>query len=312
MKSISRNHILLSYITLPLGLLVIVLDNLFFSRSIQQILPGDPHELFIINLFFGLPHIVAGDIQLLDREYISYHKIALLLCVAFSLAFPMTIIFQYGMATYIIIEYVVSAFHAAGQQLGIVGMFSKFNRDYYQVWKWSSRIALSLTALRMVRIDIFGPYFESYLDDAVIVLLAANLLSGLHMIKNCDQSIGRVYIALNIGMTYSFYLFHLWGYSALSILTLRVPHDITAFLFYMNHSQIRNEETPKNWIVKLLRIPNRAGGYFLPLFAVPVALMIEQWQVLFMFDAFLSYMHFTSETFIWKANSPHLKHIRVG
>jgi hypothetical protein len=138
-----------------------------------------------------------------------------------------------------------------------------------------------------------------------------HLMSGLHMMLSCDKWFGVIYIGYNITLTWAFFYFNFWGYPFLSILALRLPHDITAFLFYINHSTLRNKDERHNWLVRFLRIPKIIGGYFLPFIAVGLAYTINQIEAAFIFNAFLSYMHYTMETFVWKSKGPNLKYIHL-
>ncbi|MCR9204502.1 MAG: hypothetical protein NXH75_07995 [Halobacteriovoraceae bacterium] len=288
------------------------MDTFFLNSDFSRILPEDPHSLFIINLFFGLPHIVAGNIQLADRQYLSHHRIGLIVCLVIGLAFPYTLISQLGLGAFITVEFVIAAFHTSGQQVGIAKMFSKFDTKFYSAWKWSSRLALSLTALRMIQFEYLKAYFEGGLDYVIGLFILINLLTGLHMIKGAKEKVGLVYIAINSLTTIAFFYFQLWGYAALSILILRIPHDTTAFLFYMNHSRLRNKEKHNNFVVKLLNLSESKTGYFLPFLAVPLALFIQQWEFLFLLDAFLSFLHYSSETFIWKSGSFPIRFIKMS
>lgn len=312
MESISKSHIIYSYFFLPLSLLIILVDSLFLNSELARVLPEDPHSLFVINLFFGLPHIVAGNIQLADRQYLSHHRIGLIICVLIGLAFPYSLISQLGLGAFITVEFVIAAFHTSGQQVGIARMFSEFNIKFFSTWKWSSRLALSLTALRMIRFDILQPYFEGGGDYVIGLLIGVNLLSGLHMMKTAKEKVGIIYVGINSLTTIAFFFFQQWGYAALSILILRIPHDTTAFLFYMNHSRLRNKEKANNVIVRMLNLSGGKAGYFLPFLAVPVAFLIQQWEVLFLFDAFLSFLHYSSETFIWRSGSLPIQFIKLS
>ncbi len=193
---------------IPIGLLVVVVDHFIFHDYLQGILPGDPHSLFVINLLFGLPHVIAGDMQLLDREYLKFHKVALAICILISLAFPVTLISTMGLTAFIVVEYIIGAFHAGGQQMGIVGMFTEFDRKFFQTWKWSGRIALSLTAFRMVRFEVFGPYFVGRLDYILYLSLFLHLITGLHMMKSCPKRVGQFYIFCNINDPLFLWLLH--------------------------------------------------------------------------------------------------------
>jgi hypothetical protein len=139
---------------------MVLLDGLFFNRSIQESLPVDPHSLFLINLLFGLPHVIAGNIQMLDRSYISYYQNALIACCVFSLIFPSVLIVGFGLSLYITVEYAVSTFHAAGQQMGIVSFFGQFDRQYFKQWKISSCLMIPMVALCIGRPDIFLSYYD--------------------------------------------------------------------------------------------------------------------------------------------------------
>lgn len=311
MKAISKYHILVPYLIIPIGLLLIGVDVLFLQSGLQKTLPSDPHSLFVINLLFGLPHVVAGDIQLLDREYLKFHRLGLIVCLIISAAFPISLISVMGLTTFITVEFIIGIFHAGGQQMGIVGMFSSFNRKYFNFWKWSGRFALVLTAIRMACFDSISASLLPKLDALLLVTFLGHLFAGLHMMKGCDRKIGRVYITSNLLMTFMFFIFHFLNYPCLSIFTLRLPHDLTAFLFYINHSTLRNEKENHNWVVRTLHIPKKVGGYFLPLLAIPIAFAVQSWEAIFLFDAFLSFMHFTSESFVWKHTSPAFKFLKV-
>jgi hypothetical protein len=311
MNSLSKSHILLSYIAIPIGMALVLFDGLFFSRSIQAQLPTDPHSLFLINLLFGLPHVIAGNIQMLDRSYISHYQNALLVCLFFSLFFPSVLIIGFGLTLYITVEYAVSTFHAAGQQMGIASFFGQFDRKYFKTWKASSCLMIPMVALCIGRPDLFLIYYDEGVKYIIYGLMLIHLMAGGHMILSCEKWLGVIYIGFNITLTHVFFLFNFWGYPFLSILVLRLPHDITAFLFYINHSTLRNKDERHNWIVRLLRIPTRIGGYFLPFLAVIIAYITNQIEAAFIFSAFLSYMHYTMETFVWKSKGPNLKYINL-
>lgn len=312
MRSISINHVMGTYFAIPLGILVILLDYSFFNQSIKAVLPFDPHQLFIINVLFGLPHIIAGDVQLLDKTYISFHKVALLVCLIVSLFLPWGLITSFGLTAYITVEYVLSTFHAGGQQVGITSLFCHFNKRFFGVWKYATRSVLALATLLIIQPQFFNSFLDGALNVLMFTLMVVSVVSGLHMMVTCKERLGKAYIASNIILMLSFYLFFRAGYPFLSIISLRLPHDITAFLFYMNHSFHRNQEEPHNWLVRILKVPNRFLGYYLPFFAVPFAFLIDQWQTAVLLHGFFIFMHYTSEIFFWKSTSPSLRYVKLS
>jgi hypothetical protein len=297
---------------IPIGLVVIGIDALFLAGKMRASLPMDPHSLFIVNLLFGLPHILAGNIQLLDNEYLSYHRYGLIICALISFLFPYTVMTSFGLTVFIFVETLVAAFHAISQQVGITSLFSEFNRKFFTVWKWSAKVSVSIVAANIfVPPEYMTPTVQAALEPLLYLSLILNFLCGIHMFKSSSKLIGRVYIGANFFLILSFYLFSLWDYPFFSILVIRLPHDITAFLFYMNHSTVRNKEVNHNWVTKILKIPKSVGGYFLPLLVIPVAYFLEAWEAAFLFNAFMAYLHYTSEIFVWKSTGLSLKSIRL-
>ena len=312
MNFFSKNHILLSYLMIPLGVIIVLTDHLFLNLWFQNSTPTDPHSLFIFNLIFGLPHVLAGNIQLLDNEYIKFHKTGLIICCLFSLLFPWSIISGLGIGVFITMEYGISSFHAAGQQVGIATLFSSFDRRFYSVWKWSTRIVIAITAIRAIEYKVFSTYFDGGLDHLILALLFTSTVTGLMIYRSCDKKVGKVYILANLLMTYSIYSFQQLNYPFISILCLRLPHDVTAFLFYMNHSRIRNKNVDHNWLVRFFPLPNFMKGYFLPLLTIPLAFFLDSWEIFFLANAFFSYLHYTSENFFWRGNGLALKSVQIN
>jgi hypothetical protein len=309
---VSKKFLSALYLIVPICFILVLSDQLFFSSKFKNLLPTTPNDLFIFNVFFVLPHIIASSTTLVDREYLSFYKNKLLIALALTGTIAFIFPHLFSQQIVLIINGIMTVYHVLAQQLGVTSTIAKIRSKNYQRWKW---IGLILGAL-VYYLFYFHQKIPSatfyYLEIAVYVLTLIFLFYSVKIIGETQEKLGKIYIASNFFLILSAFYFIKAGYPFFAMLAPRVVHDLTAFSFYTVHDSNRNANGAKNYFMKYLlplkTYPVFCFFIFTPLLGISLALLTKAYLI-FPIVNFLTLFHYATESFVWKSEGIHRKHI---
>lgn len=248
---ISKRILLLPYLPSFMFLGVALCDILFFNRFLLSVLPTDIKSLFFYYIFFELPHIIASFFMFAEREYRVAYKEALykklLILIVAGIA-----LFVFSQTLFYVIMVAYTLYHVVRQQFGIA--------KFYGVSESKLLNTLLVTSVAVGSVAFLSttvPIKESLLTGASLIGLLGTL-AFLVLGKEERKNIYLLLFMLSFGC--SAMLFGL-GYILLGLLSMRIVHDITAFIFYGTHNHNRKKDGA-NVLFGLFPL-NKISPYFL-------------------------------------------------
>jgi hypothetical protein len=312
--SVSRAMLLAIYAAVPLCLLAAIVDLAFFGGAMRRILPRTPDGILLYLIVFNLPHIVASNLTLLDRDYLGHYRHRLLsstIAIAAFVAWGPGII---GSAAFGAVIYVLTIWHVIGQQLGLAGMMAKMSKRRLRVWRLSG-----FGAGAAVYFAIYVPAATAggTLTIAVAALFALSLILFTATIIGARGPVpgyGHAFLWSNYALVVAAAVLLALGYPLLVVLMTRIVHDCTAFCFYVVHDQNRNAAAPRNLVYRLFGKFRPPALLLCPLLAMALAFPLTRyyyvpwvgWLALT-----LSLLHYYTEGFVWRSGAPHRRAVAI-
>lgn len=328
---VSGRFLLGIYAILPLCLLAMLLDQLFFGESVLRALPTSPESFFVFQLVFGTPHIIASSVLLAaNTDYLRTYWVGLILFTLVILLFFVVGSLFIPYEVFLALVGAATVLHVIKQQVGIGKGMCRLSGLVYEAWGWT--------------LIVFGSilYYAVYMGAEFSVETAAWVrgvlwtLGGVAMVLTvvCHQRIatakGRLYLWANLLMVLQSGLFYEWGYSFLAILGPRLVHDLTAFTFYIAHDVNRHGTQPQNLLYRLVNKLGLGVYWVCPALAVLITYLIGEYvdplaqlvvPTLFGYDlpylasflivGYLGLLHYYTESFTWKQGSPYRQHVAI-
>ncbi|MFL6286645.1 MAG: hypothetical protein ACJ74Q_26200 [Pyrinomonadaceae bacterium] len=329
--AISSRFLLGIYAVLPLCVLAMFLDQMFWGGSLSRALPKNPQRYFLFQLLFGTPHIVASSVILATNgKYFRAYRMRLVLLTLLILAFfgGGSLFIPNGF--FLAVVGVVTVIHVLKQQVGVGKGLCRLPGRLYDTW--------GLTLVVLGSVLYYPLYSDRELSTASADLLRGVLwaLAALSVVLTlfCHPRIkttkGRLYLWANTLMVLLSAMFYARGYPFLAILGPRLVHDLTAFTFYVTHDVNRHGAEPRN---VLYRAASRLGlgifwvcpavavllTYLIVRFADPLVQFITA-PVLgyslphsagFLLAGYLGLLHYYTEAFTWRQGSPYRRHVAL-
>lgn len=317
------------YAIIPLCLLLYWLDGSFWNGYLQENLPANPKHFFLFQLLFGTPHILASTLILTsNRDYFTLYKSKIvLMTLLIILVFGIGSLWLPYKALYVI-SVVWTVFHVLKQQHGIT-------RGIFKVPDWAFNGMLSLSVIAGIGIYL-GIFLRSSFSPEQTVLLQSfcaiccGLLIALSIISQryVPQTFGKVFLWGNSFLVLSSFFLYFHHYYFLAILVPRLVHDATAYIFYITHDYNRHHDHPRNVLYTLAKRCNIHVFVILPVLSFGLAFVLQsygdQWvnfitQTFFGTEiykavtlgliGYFSLMHYYTEAFTWKNDSPYRQFI---
>ena len=309
MNTISTRTLLGIYLILPLILLFMAVDFYALEGFFKYSLPHFPEEILWYMLIFNFPHIIASFFSFADKEYLLHYKrpliyglpVILLGAVILPwLSVPMTIL--------ILILYTM--YHNVSQQTGIASILMQHRDMWTKTWRWSV-VLFALFLYVMVYPSTLKAIVAPNAEVIAIFFTIITTLLTIIIIRKSKTLIGKWYGAGTTGIAVTGMIALYAGYPIITITILRIIHDITAFIFYVNHDMNRNREVMHNFFYRTFLPHTKLFWIGIPLFGVLATYVIQGGgtattiQIFF----FVAVTHFFIEGFMWKNNSPHRAHV---
>jgi hypothetical protein len=279
-------------------------------------------ELVQLNLFSGLPHVVASLITFADTEYWHHYQPRLrrgFLIAAALTAVPLWLSPWLGGAFPRIILMTYSMYHTMMQQVGLTALaLQQRPTPAFTVWKrLSVLIVMATAALATTKVSLPSAAFDPLAIALGLLLvlhwcaLIATIREGSAEATNPRAAVWSLWA--NSCMNTSAYALVLLDYTFLAVLVPRLIHDASGHIVYVTHDCNRNHPAPKNLVYNWLRFTRLPPVILCPLVSVAIGTFISFSNSSYLFFYCLQvttpYLHYYLEAFIWKRDTPHRRHV---
>ena len=326
---VSFRVILALYSIIPICLLIQFLDIYLWNGYLKASLPSSPRHFILFQILFGTPHIIASAILITSNiDYFKYYQPKIIgMSIALAIVFGLGSQFIPYRALYITVAS-WTVYHVLKQQYGIARGVCRLP-DF----KHNLLLYLSVSAGIFIYIGIFlnKSLTEQQSDWVEIVsgLFCFGLLIGTVAYHHLVQSgFGKLFLWANTILVITSFYLYLNQYYFLAILVPRLVHDATAYLFYVTHDYNRHHDSPENFLYRYTGSLNIPIVIVLPLISFFLAFVLQAYgndiiysivELLFGVEiynvvtlivfGYLALMHYYTESFTWKKDSPYRKYI---
>ena len=315
------SRLLLAFnIVIPVTLVLIVADYLFFNGAIKAFLPSKPEDYVWFAFIFNFPHIMGSMVTYAEGEYIKAYKKPLITGSVLIIFGSLIAVFTVGYQYYFAFVGFYTIYHLLMQQYGVALMFAKRRPDAsFQLWRWLSIAAGGFMYLSVYRPDLMVPYTNLSLQAFSVIVTAFSMPFGAWFFWKviapaADMSkTTKWYFAATYAIIPATCVACAFGYPFLLVIIPRFIHDATAFTVYAVHDHNRNLTTKHNIIYRLL-----APLHISPaLLCIPLAIALSWYFTANQMEsvpvmAFLLYfalLHYYMEAYMWKREAPHRKNV---
>jgi hypothetical protein len=335
-KKQSKNKMLVSfrvilalYSIIPICLVIQFLDIYLWGGYLKAHLPSSPSHFILFQILFGTPHIIASAMLITTNlDYFKHYQLKILgMSIALAIIFGIGSQFIPYRALYIVVAS-WTVYHVLKQQYGIARGVCRLP-DF----KHNLLLCLSVSAGILIYIGIF--LNKSLTDqqsdwiEIVAGLFCIGLLVGTISYHHLVQSgFGKLFMWANTILVISSFYLYLNQYYFLAILVPRLVHDATAYLFYVTHDYNRHHDSPENFLYRYTCRLNIPIVIVLPILSFLLAFLLQAYgndilyliiELLFGVEiynvvtlivfGYLSLMHYYTESFTWKKDSPYRQYI---
>jgi hypothetical protein len=329
---VSLRLLLLLHVSIPILLLLIqAVDVYCLNGKILSNLPVNPEHFILYQLLFGTPHIMASSLLVItNSDYIRFYKpkliaMSLLIIVIFGIG---SLFISYKILYILFIVWTI--LHVFKQQIGVGCSLNQLPKGFFYL--------LLYLCAGIVTLIYLGILFQNILtrDQTTMIKFIASSIAVMLIITSSychfriDIPLGKKFLWVNTLLVLTTLHLYLQKYHFLAILTLRIVHDITAYIFYITHEYNKHQEGPQNGLYRC------AQFFKLPVFVILPTLSIALTYIFQIYTnqlintpyenllavkviraisigliGYLSLMHYFTESFIWKKNSPLRKYVFI-
>ncbi len=309
MRPISVKGLLSVYLFLPLVLIFICCDHFFFHDAGRHLLPRHPETLLWYTLLFNLPHIFTSFFSFADREYLVFYKRPLLLGLPL-IALLAFLLPSFKLISTVFLLILYTLYHNVSQQTGVTMSLMRYKSPLVQTWRWIN-ILLGLYLYFLIYPPVAIPVLQRYAAPILLMLFTASIVLTLSFVRHSKTKEGKLYAFGTAGIAGIGILAFFTGYPFFIATSLRVVHDITAFIFYITHDMNRNRERMHNFIYDALLPSTKLFVVGIPLYAIFFTFIAQEGGTSLVLQAFfiVSVTHFYIEGFMWKNGSIHRQQI---
>ena len=312
---LSKKVLLYPYYPAFLFLFIALCDTFFFNTSIQKILPKDIEQVFIYYALFELPHIIASLFIFGDKEYRTEYRPILYKNIFIVL--PLIALSVVYIPKYFYIVYICyTLYHFTHQQFGIAKLYGIKKSRYISFLKYLFIIVGSLGV-----ISTPGLLLPEILQTSILVTLLS--VSVYFIVEKHNRK--NIYLTLYILAFMSASFLFGFGYTFLALLSMRMVHDITAFMFYSSHNYNRKEDKESQSTNPIFssKATRSIHPYILtPLLAISINLLyvylVHASSLYFVAHTlflsgyfFLGFLHYNLEGSLWKRDSLARNYIQI-
>ena len=327
--SVSFRLLLGLYSIIPLCLMLQMVDGWFWHGFLRENLPSRPTHFLLFQILFGTPHILASTIVLASNtEYLKFYQRNLIwMTAAIAIVFGVGSLFIPYRVFYVLVA-AWTVYHVLKQQHGVARGVCRLPSWAFYLLLW-----LSVAAGLVVYIGIFlknslDAQQTEWIKQIAGLLCAGLFLSAIYCQRYVTTAFGKWFLWSNIFLVLSsFYLF-LQQYYFLAILVPRLVHDATAYIFYVTHDYNRHHNHPQNFIYRYAAHWNLNIFIVLPVCSFALAFVLQAYgdnivsaitELFFGVEihkaitlgllGYFALMHYYTEAFTWKQESPYRRFI---
>lgn len=330
--AVSFRWLLALYLVIPVCLLLQGLDVWFWQGFLKSHLPTSPSHFLLFQFLFGTPHIIASMLLMTtNREYLTHYQNRLLLMsLAIAVIFGIGSLFIPYQALYILAA-CWTVLHVLKQQFGIArGLCRLPALAYYLL------LGLSVVTGVMIYLGIFlknslAPGQAETFRYVAASLCSVLTLASLYCLRLVPTRFGQWFLGSNTMLVLSSFYLYAQQYYFLAIMVPRLVHDATAYFFYITHDYNKHHQSPKNLLYRLAQRYKIHYFLVLPIVSFGLTFILQSYgdaivnvvtRNLFDFEirkavtlgiiGYLGLMHYYTESFTWKNDSPYRKYIAFG
>ena len=320
--AVSGNLLTALYFIIPACAAIVLIDMLLFNQTLKKYLPSRPEDWLIWTVVFNTPHIVASFFSFADKEYYQFYKPRVLKALAifsgvvvlFTMIVPAVLPGSLARISMMVFTgYVIAytMYHVLSQQLGVaISMMKIRPGKLYEPLRWSATLAGTfMYALAVVDDELYfvGVRFGTIFEFLAAACVAISCVLGHRMAIESKNPKGTLYLYANLAMLVAVYAFWELGYGVFVIMVPRFVHDITAFYIYAVHDHNRNLQARHNYIY-------RSFSFLPPLILCPVlaivlSAVLESYVWFVAPLLIITLLHYYTESFIWRGDSPHRRQV---
>ncbi len=311
---ISWRWLLAVYLIVPVLLLVVIIDRIWFSESLLPYMGLSSLLLPLYLLLFELPHIIASLLGFADREYRQQYARPLYLGLP-AVLLGVYLLFRIDPVWAILAYLVATMYHVIKQQTGIAFIFGTPRGIVHQVWTYAAIVCTGTIYSAILLAEQFPIAVGPGLYGFIYAALALSLMAGMVQWYRTSRSVGAWYvIATTMMLASSFWMLYV-GYLFFAFFAIRFVHDVTAFIFYTAHEHNRNHAVRSNPIYRIFAPIPLPIFVLVPLISIGLAYLIRSAATgsvaLWMVVIALGFAHYYLESLMWKRDSLHRQHIRI-
>lgn len=317
------------YAIIPLCLLLQLLDGWFWHGLLRENLPTRPTHFLLFQILFGTPHILASTIVLVSNtEYLKfYQRNILLMTAAIAIVFGIGSLFIPYQVFYVLVA-AWTVYHVLKQQHGVARGVCRLPPWAFYLLLWLSVIAGLVVYIGIFLKNSLDAQQTEWIKLLAGLLCAGLILSALYCQRYVTTAFGKWFLWSNIFLVISSFYLYLQQYYFLAILAPRLVHDATAYIFYVTHDYNRHHNHPQNFIYRYAARWNLNIFIVLPVCSFVLAFVLQAYgdnivstitEFLFGVDirkaitlgllGYLALMHYYTEAFTWKQDSPYRRFI---
>ncbi len=317
------------YFIIPLCLLLQLADSWFFQGGLKQLLPSSPSHFLLFQILFGTPHIIASSLVLVsNKDYIQrYQRSLLLMTAALAVFFGLGSLFLPYKVMYVMVA-AWTVYHVLKQQHGIARGVCRLPGWAFQLLLW-----LSITAGIFIYVGIFLKNSLDVQQAGFIRFIAGGLClalagSAVFCQRYCTTAFSKWFLWANVCLVLSSFYLYVQQYYFLAIMIPRLVHDATAYVFYVTHDYNKHHRQPQNLIYRCAAACNVPIFIVLPVLSFLLTFVLQAYgddlaslisKTLFEVEirkavtvgllGYLALMHYFTEAFTWKQDSPYRQFI---
>ena len=317
------------YSIIPLCLMLQLFDGWFWQGFLRENLPSRPTHFLLFQILFGTPHILASTLVLVSNtEYLKfYQRNILLMTAAIAIVFGVGSLFIPYHVFYVLVA-AWTVYHVLKQQHGVARGVCRLPSWAFYLLLW-----LSVAAGLFVYIGIFlknslDAQQTGWIKQIAGLLCAGLVLSALYCQRYVSTAFGKWFLWSNIFLVISSFYLYLQQYYFLAILAPRLVHDATAYVFYVTHDYNRHHNHPQNFIYRYAARFNVHVFIVLPVCSFVLAFVLQAYgddlvktistsffgveinkAITLGLLGYLALMHYYTEAFTWKQESPYRRFI---
>ena len=327
--SVSFRWLLGLYSIIPLCLALHLVDGWFWQGFLKANLPSSPNHFILFQILFGTPHIIASSLLLASNtDYLKYYRRNIIvMTAAIAIVFGVGSLFIPYKVFYVLVAG-WTVYHVLKQQHGVARGVCRLPSWAFYLLLW-----LSVAAGLFVYIGIFlkntlDVQQAGWIKQIAGALCVGLVLSALYSQRYVTTAFGKWFLWSNVFLVLSSFYLYLQQYYFLAILVPRLVHDATAYIFYVTHDYNRHHDHPQNFLYRYAARWHIHVFIVLPVCSFALAFVLQAYGddlikqlTEFFFGVgirkavtlgllgYLALMHYYTESFTWKQDSPYRRYI---